>query len=334
MNFKAYISMPFIMAIALFLSTAIAKGPDNDKEKDDDKDKKGVSYQLALIGDFPYTLDQEEKWLRVRDEINHDKAVEFTIFDGDIKSGSTRCTDSLFNTRLDQFNTFKNPFIYIFGDNEWTDCHRSNNGSYDPLERLDKLRSVFTQGNNSQGRKTFYLERQSEKPGFHKFRENIRGHLYPVYYIGLNIPGSNNNFGRTPAMDIEYAERNKANLVWLREGFAEAKRTKQKGIMIVIQANPGFELAPTDPNRTGYNDFLLALKEETLAFSGQVVLVHGDSHNFQIDKPMLLGPNLPSVPNFTRVETFGSPNVHWIKVYVNSENPNVFGFDQQIVVGN
>ena len=29
------------------------------------------------------------------------------------------------------------------GDNEWTDCHRGNNGKYDPLERLAVLREMF-----------------------------------------------------------------------------------------------------------------------------------------------------------------------------------------------
>ncbi len=33
--------------------------------------------------------------------------------------------------------------VYTPGDNEWTDCHRSNNGKYDPLERLAALRNGF-----------------------------------------------------------------------------------------------------------------------------------------------------------------------------------------------
>ena len=35
-----------------------------------------------------------------------------------------------------EFNNFEAPFIYTPGDNEWTDCHRENNGSFDPIERL------------------------------------------------------------------------------------------------------------------------------------------------------------------------------------------------------
>jgi hypothetical protein len=72
--------------------------------------------------------------------------VVFVVPDGDFKSGSSPCTDALFSQRYEQFQTFKHPLIYVFGDNEWTDCHRSNS---DPLDRLAKLRQVFTQGNTS-----------------------------------------------------------------------------------------------------------------------------------------------------------------------------------------
>ena len=34
------------------------------------------------------------------------------------------------------FDRFADPLVYTPGDNEWTDCHRANNGGYNPLERL------------------------------------------------------------------------------------------------------------------------------------------------------------------------------------------------------
>ena len=42
-----------------------------------------------------------------------------------------------------QFDRFADPLVYTPGDNEWTDCHRANNGSYNPLERLGKVRQLF-----------------------------------------------------------------------------------------------------------------------------------------------------------------------------------------------
>lgn len=71
------------------------------------------------------------------------------------------------------------------------------------------------------------------------------------------------------------------------------------------------------------------LLTETRNFAGQVVLVHGDTHYFKIDKPLIDQAHL--VENFTRVETFGSPNVHWTKATVDPHDPNLFRFSPMIV---
>ncbi len=172
--------------------------------------------------------------------------------------------------------------------------------------------------------------------------------------MGLNIPGSNNNkvnaggctsskSVRTPADcdadNAEYADRNTHNLAWLGESFAIAKQKRAAGLMVIIQADPGFDVPETEtlnerlsPDYDGYTAFLDALASETLAFDGQVVLVHGDTHFFKIDKPLFSQANM--LKNFTRVETFGSPYVHWVKVTVDRNSANVFHFDPVIVPGN
>ena len=282
----------------------------------DSSDREGLEtrgFEFALIGDAPYTAAQREKVNVLIQEMNRER-LAFVVHDGDFKSGSTLCDDATFNDRLQIFQTSAHPFVYVPGDNEWTDCHRASNGGYDPLERLSKLREIFFAGDRSLGRRTLKLARQSDVPRYALFRENLRWAYGDVVFVGLNVPGSNNNLGRTPAMDAEYRDRNAANLVWMQEAFDFARQQGAKGIMLVIQANPGFELAPTHGNRTGYNDFLAALQSETLAFGRPVVLVHGDSHYFRIDKPMVDAVSQSRVDNFTRVETFGNPDVQWVRV--------------------
>jgi hypothetical protein len=78
--------------------------------------------------------------------------------------------------------------------------------------------------------------------------------------------------------------------------------------MLIIQANPAFELPAAQ--RTGFNDFLAALEAETIAYGRPVVLVHGDSHYFRIDKPLIGTRTRRRVENFTRVETFGENDNH------------------------
>ena len=290
-------------------------------------------FEFGLMGDLPYNAEQESKFQNLIRDIN-ESHLAFVVHDGDFKSGSSRCTNELFYRRYDLFQTFAHPFMFIFGDNEWTDCHRTSAGGYDPIERLNKLRAIFTQGDESLGGRTQKLARQSEDFRYLKFRENVRWTYGHIMFVGLNVPGSNNNFSRTQEADLEYFERNEANLAWMKESFSLARAGEFKGIMIVIQANPGFELPPTDPERTGYNDLLKALKDETLAFGRPVVLVHGDSHYFHIDKPMLGSTSERRIENFTRVETFGSPDVHWIRGIVDFRDPDLFKFRQEIVEEN
>lgn len=115
----------------------------------------------------------------------------------------------------------------------------------------------------------------------------------------------------------------------LEQTFDEAREGGSAAVMLVIQANI-FEGDDAEPS--GFAEFKEALEEETLAFGGPVVLVHGDSHTFRIDKPMYAGER--RVQNFTRVETFGSPDVHWVRASVDTRDPEVFTFQPELVEEN
>ena len=178
------------------------------------------------------------------------------------------------------------------------------------------------------------LARQSGDPQFSLYRENVRWIEKNVMFIGLHVVGSNNNWGRTSAADAEYAARNAANLDWLNDSFALATANQNRAVMVVIQANPNFELPATSLQRTGFNDFLAALQTATISYGRPVVLVHGDSHYFRIDKPMIGARSGRRVENFTRVETFGELDSHWLHVAVTPNDPNVFAFAQRMVTAN
>jgi hypothetical protein len=293
-------------------------------------------FEFAIIGDLPYNAQEEAKFPELVAAINRAN-VAFVVHNGDFKSGSSPCTDALFSQRYELFQTFKHPLIYVFGDNEWTDCHRSGS---DPLERLAKLREIFSQENASLGQSPLPLTRQSDTPAFSKFRENVRWRLGRIIFIGLNIPGSNNNFPTTLRSGVsvgnleEYTERNAANLAWMRESFALATQDGSLGLMLFLQGNP-FPFTPSDSNLDGFEEFLAALEAETLKFAKPVVLAHGDTHYFRVDKPLPRpdpdGNRRPRIVNFTRVENFGSPDVSWVRGIVEPHEPNLFSFKPELL---
>lgn len=286
-------------------------------------------FEFALIGDTPYDALQETNLFpNMIAEINR-AGVAFTVHNGDIKAGATPCTDDVFTRCFAQFQTFRAPLIFVFGDNEWCDCGKVKAQPFDPVERLEKLRAVFTQGNTSLGRRPLRLQRQSEDAHFTQFRENVRWQHGGVLFAGLNVPGDANNFG-TP----EFAPRQAANLAWIKEAFTIARRENLRAVMLIMQANPHFELGPTNRLRLGFNEMLNLLERETLAYGRPVVLVHGDSHYYRIDQPLMGSRSKRRIENFTRVETFGNPDVHWLHVSVDWRDPNVFTFRPRYVRGN
>jgi hypothetical protein len=319
-------------------------------------DESSEKFTVALWGDMPYSDADTAKLPRLIDDINKAR-VSFSVFDGDIKSGSSRCDNAVYTTAIARFNSFKAPAIYIPGDNEWTDCHRTNNGGFNNLERLDYVRQTMANKPNSFGKRTLPLERQGQLGKI--YAENVRWRKGNVVFLGLNVPGSNNNKINSPtectnksartqadcaADNAEYIARDAANIAFLRQTFAQAKASKAKGLMVIIQADPTFDLPETETideraiagapggSADGFTAFLKALAEETGKFDGQVALVHGDVHFFKVDKPLFKQSDL--LKNFTRVQTFGSPNVHWVKVTVDPNSRNVFQFEPMIVPGN
>jgi hypothetical protein len=284
-------------------------------------------FEIALIGDAPYSALEERQYPNVIADINRSKAA-FAIHDGDIQSSATPCTDELVLARRSLYQTLRIPFVFVPGDNEWTDCHRTGS---DPLERLARLRSLMFATDFSLGQTVLKLERQSQSPQYATYRENVRWEYGSILFVGLHLVGSNNNLGRTPEMDREFQARNRANLDWLKSSFALARQRKSSGIMLVMQANPLFELPRAQ--RTGFNDFLDALPAEVSQFGKPVVLVHGDSHYFRIDKPLVDSRN-QRIMNFTRVETFGPPDMHWVRATVDPSDPSLFRFEPVVVRAN
>jgi hypothetical protein len=329
-----------------------------------------AAYAIGLWGDLPYSSIQETVGLpNLFADMNSQK-LAFTVHDGDLKQGNGApvCDDALYFRALDWFNALEAPAIFTPGDNDWTDCDRPNNGGFSSLERLSRERQIFFSTPYTLGQRPFQQEIQATPlcrgySGDEACVENRRWTYGRVTYATLNIQGSCNNRCDTAPSDDEWAIRNAADIAWLNETFALAAARGSVAIMLISQADPGFDgsdgtrapirnpttLAETDGAPDGYQSFLLALRANVIEFRRPVVYVHGDSHYFRIDKPLLdghttAGVNSPGrrLENFTRVETFGdnannntlTNDVHWVKGMVDPTSREVFAFQAQTVPGN
>jgi hypothetical protein len=289
-------------------------------------------FSFALVGDTPYTSSERELMPRMLAEIAKGSPA-FVVHVGDFKSGTSICDDAVFLDRLRLFDASPAPLIYTPGDNEWTDCDRAIAGGYDPQERLARLRELFFADDASLGHRRIVLERQSRDPAFAAYRENARWRLGSVLFVTLNVPGSNNNMGRPAPPNPEFLARGRANRAWLDSSFGLARRDRLAGIVIMMQADPNFEAAADGRPKPAYRALLQQLSELVEAFPGQVVLVHGDSHVMQIDRPLHRRFGGAPLKNFTRVQTYGSPFMGWVEVTVDEAVPGLFRFESRSYPG-
>jgi hypothetical protein len=319
--------------VVLAGAVALAAGAANDPFSK----SQGV-IEVAVYGDAPYgtTPTDTSETIATPAFIQAVNAADpqFIVHVGDIHSGKQFCTTAYDQQIYQLWTAYQRPLVYTPGDNEWTDCHEGQGvRGGDPLERLRALRETFFRNPEALGRRKMPLERQSGE-----YPENARWERGGIVFLTLHVPGSNNGRGRSPGGDVEFAARNRADMAWLRAGFERAKTSGARAVMIVQQANmypeyPPFPgEGPKEPS--GFTELRTLLAREALAFGKPVVLVHGDSHYFRVDKPLARRSSSPMVENLTRVETFGSPYHHWVEVSVDPADANVFTFRPRIVAAN
>ncbi|MEI6737204.1 MAG: hypothetical protein WCL29_01855, partial [Pseudomonadota bacterium] len=51
-----------------------------------------------------------------------------------------------------------------------------------------------------------------------------------------------------------------------------------------------------------------------------ILFAHGDSHQYRIDRPYKSPIDKRPLPNVTRVEGYGTPNVNWVHITIDQSN--------------
>lgn len=315
-------------------------------------------YQVGLFGDMPYGEYGRAQYPALIQDMNA-ADLAFSVFDGDIKNGSEPCyadvdgsaqkagKPDVYTSALAHFNQLNAPVVVTPGDNEWTDCDRTKiTPAFDANQRLAYERRVFFPTDRTLGRRTTTVTRQTGYP------ENALRTYGQVTYVAVNVTGSDNNWidperdgtreGPAAQAQAEYRARNAANLGWLDRAFAEAAQKHSRAVMIVMQADMWDPEAAASGKLVHFQDTKDELARLSIGFARPVVLVNGDSHSFEITKPLSDAaatsaagdPGGNVIENFTRVTTFGSTQNHWVSATVDPADPNVFTFHQHLVAAN
>lgn len=305
-------------------------------------------FDFALIGDLPYTPGDLVRFDRLIDDVNgHRPRIEWVLHVGDIRGGGkVPCSDEILMDRFDRMQRFARAFVLTPGDNDYLDCRNA-----DPHERLAFLRALFfPKPGRTTGGRPMAVESQALNAGFENFVENalwIRGGVVFATFHALGVDRAPD-----PHPDLT-AARNAAAVAWIGEAFARARAVGAKGVFLATQVDPWVVTGPPgvarmlcrDPaggespclaRRGGIGPIYDALEQGAAGFGGPVVLATGDLHYFRVDKPLLVARTLPdedprTLENFTRVEAFGSPYVHWVRIRVDPGDRDVFSFHPEVI---
>ncbi len=298
------------LGCALLLAACATRAPSPD------------AFSFAVMGDTPYNDREEVRFLEMIQRVNAE-AVAFVVHVGDFKGGGA-CSDALYARRKAQFDGSEHAFIYTPGDNEWTDCRRADMGGMDPIERLARLRQVFFAERRSLGRHPIENAAQDAciapvlaDCGCSAHPENRIWSRAGVRFVTLDIPGSDNNVGFDRANDAEARCRDEANRQWLERALRASEDATTRALVVMTQANPW-----ESSRKPVYADFLRQIEGAARRLAKPVLLIHGDTHTYRVDFPFV---------GVTRLETFGSPFVGWVKVSVDPADPVPFRFQAHLI---
>ena len=141
---------------------------------------------LAVIGDTPYGDEQVARFPDLVADVNRDPKVRLVAHLGDIKNAGSSCTDERFQDMRALYDTFKDPFVYTPGDNDWTDCHRPAAGGYLPTERLERLREIFyPEPGRTLGERPQRVLSQADDPAHRTYVENQLWMRSQVVFLSL-----------------------------------------------------------------------------------------------------------------------------------------------------
>jgi hypothetical protein len=328
----------------------------------DDEDAKPLT--LAVFGDWPYSQNLLNNAHLLIDSVDADPDVSLVMHVGDIHSGSMPCTSAGILPPLAtsspgwnqaiyfQFQQFDDPVVYLPGDNEWSDCHKSKQfSSGAPLKELASVRQLFfARPGLTLGKHVRRVLSQAERfdPSFptdSQFVENVMWDDSRVVFATFNIPGGSNDdtagwsgtFADPAAQAQEVAQRSAANLRWLQAAFEKARSIHARAVVIAVQADmwDPEALAAGGAGLERYTPFVSSLASLALQFERPVLLLNGDTHLYKADQP-LADPasatgvihKTPAVPNLTRIVVQGSTNApaEWLKLKIDPRKPQPFSW--------
>lgn len=353
--------MTFLMAFIVLVCSLVVEAKKSNNQVTYEK------FEFGVMGDTSYDEAGEIAYQDMVNYMNANEKFKFVAHVGDTMGGQP-CTEAEFYRIRDEFNQVKFPLIYTMGDNEWADCLQKL-PQVEPSDALALVRDIFyIQQSNpgdrglSLGGKQIVLKRQSNEKSNHPnegytrstYVENQRWVRGNVLFFTFHGVGSNDNcvafhldnttegsFDNPPtSCSQERRERELANIDWINESFAQAKRDGVMGVVAFSQAplNYSDNVLPDGSCKAGlagqaYQECKLregyrqAIHAGINLINKPVAYLYGDGHLYDVKYPE------PSLPNYVTSQAIGYQDVGYTRVVVDPSDPKLFVLSKGYCVG-
>lgn len=206
-----------------------------------------------------------------------DDNLAFVVASG-FKNATEPCSDKLFFARKELFQSAKNALIVSLSASDWSNC-TGKNGKSMAIERLNRIRDLFFEGDFSFGASKLPLIRQSNTKKFRTYVENMRWDVGNMVFATVNLPANNNNFVTAAGHNSEFEDRTVADRDWLRRVFGMASHKNAAGIVLFCDGNPLplqqlESMVDTGYRRDGYSEIRKQINALAASFNGKVIVVY------------------------------------------------------------
>lgn len=235
------------------------------------------SFDIAIIGHtFPGTSGDGDLQRTIA---RADRAKPAFVIATGIKSADEPCSDKLYLQRKALLNRSDRPLILVPSGSDWTAC-RNSAGRSNAIERLNRIREIYYDGQEALGGQVLDLNRQSTITKFRSYSENAYWERGGVLFATINLPARNNHFLPEAGRNSEYEDRLVANRAWLQRLFGMAKRRRLAGLVLFsdgdarIHAEPGFSLlSGFSSKQDGFAETRRLVRTLAENYAGKVLLV-------------------------------------------------------------
>ncbi|GAC1420479.1 MAG: hypothetical protein NVSMB6_22230 [Burkholderiaceae bacterium] len=244
--------------------------------------------------------------------------LAFVVASG-IKAATEPCSDELYIARKEIFQSAKNGLIVSLAASDWSSCQGSDGHSL-AIERLNRVRDLFFEGDFSFGSAKVPMVRQANTRKYRAYRENLRWGIGSTIFATVNLPANNNDFVAAAGRNGEFEDRVIADRDWLQRVFSIAAQKNAAAIVLFCDADPMNrpdmpEHVALSGSRDGFAEIRGQLQALSTRFSGRILLVHGDT-----------GLPQPVNPEIKWHANLGSLRVApgWLKITVDPAVPTGF----------